>query len=268
MNPLELTQAQYLRGAASLALVVVALVVRAVAHRALHASRLPLEVQQRWVDQIRNTAVLVVAVGLVVIWIDELRDLAFSVAAVAVAVVIATKEVVLCLAGAFVRTSSGAFSVGDRIQVGEVRGDVVELGALTTTLLEVNPAGSRQTGRSVVIPNSVFVAQPVFNESFAGAYGLRSLRVPVGAGSDWQAAERRLLEAARAECGQHVEAARRHVEDVAWRKGVGPDAVEPQVSLELVSQDRTDLVLRFPAPARARGRVEQAILRRYLGEAS
>jgi len=205
-----------------------------------------------------------VVLGLIVIWIDELRELAFCVAAVAVAFVIDTKELVLCLAGAFVRTSSGAFSVGDRIQVGEARGDVVELGALTTTLLEVNPASSRQTGRSVVLPNSVFVAHPVFNETFAGAYGLRSLRVPLGVDSDWRAAERRLLEAARAECGEHVEAARRHVEDVAWRKGLGPDAVEPQVSLELVSEDRTDLVLRFPAPARARGRVEQAILRRYL----
>jgi len=38
--------------------------------------------------------------------------------------------------------------------------------------------------------------------------------------------------------------------------------VEPQVALELVTEDRTDLVLRFPA--RARGRVEPAILRRYL----
>jgi len=76
-----------------------------------------------------------------------------------------------------------------RIQVGEVRGDVVELGALTTTLLEVNHASSRQTGRSMVLRNSVFVAQSVFDETFAGAYGLRSLRVPLAADADWRAAE-------------------------------------------------------------------------------
>jgi hypothetical protein len=41
--------------------------------------------------------------------------------------------------------------------------------------------------------------------------------------------------------------------------------VEPTVSLSLPDHETLELLLRFPAPAASRARVEQAILRRYLG---
>lgn len=246
-------------------LVTAALVLRALAVRALGRSRLPVEVRARWLGQLRVALLLVVALGLGVVWGPALREVALSLAAVAVAVVVATREILACLTGAFVRTASRAFTVGDRIEIMGVRGDVVELGALTTTLLEVAPAGARQTGRAVAIPNSRFLENPVWNESFAGEYGLQLLEVEVKAEADWQDAERRLLEAARAETADYLEPARQRTEDQAWKRGLGPDSVEPMITLSLPDADTLALRLRYPAPAAARARVEQAILRRYLG---
>jgi hypothetical protein len=134
---------------------------------------------------------------------------------------------------------------------------------LTTVLLEVSAGSSKQTGRAVVMPNSLVVDKPVFNESLAGDYGLCTLRVPVKA-SGWQEAERRLLDAAHAECSGFVDAARREIEDEGWKMGLGPDSFEPTTSLEQVKPDQVELVLRSPAPARRQGQVEQAIVRRFL----
>lgn len=253
------------RAWATLLLLLGAFLLRRLTVRALGRSRLALEVRARWLAQLRVALLLVVASGLAVIWGPALRDLALSLAAVAVAVVIATREIVACLTGAFVRTASRAFTVGDRIEVQGVRGDVVELGALTTTLLEVTPGGARQTGRAVAIPNSRFLDNPVWNESFGGDYGLQLLEVPVSAASDWRDAERRLMEAARIECAPYLEPARKRTEDLAWRRGLGPDTVEPTITLALPDTDTIHMRLRYPAPRTSRARVEQAILRRYLG---
>ena len=252
---------------ASLALLAAVLAVRLLAVRALGRSRLAPEVKALWFQQIRAVALVVVLAGLVVIWTRELQELALSLAAIAVALVISLKELILCLHGSFLRTSSRAFAVGDRIQTAGFRGEVVETGALTTTLLEVAGSGSKQTGRAVVIPNSVFVAQPIVNESYAGEYGLFTMTVPSKA-ERWPDSERRLLEAATAVCADHLEEARKHVDAVGWQKGLGPDGIEPSVTVEPSTPEELRLHLRFPAPTRQRGQVEQDILRRFLTAAA
>lgn len=248
---------------ASVALVAAVLSLRLLAVRALGRSSLAPEVKARWFQQLRTASLVLVLVGLLAIWTQELRGLVLSIAAVAVAVVISVKELILCLTGSFLRTTSRAFSVGDRIQVAGFRGDVVETGALTTTLLEVPASGSKQTGRTVVIPNSAFVDKPIVNESVAGAYGLFTLRIPVKA-EGWEESERRLSEAARGVCADHLPAARKHIESVGWQKGLGPDSIAPSVAIEPSKPDEITLQVRFPAPTRLRGRVEQQILRRFL----
>lgn len=250
--------------AASLILLLVALLGLALARRAILGSRLPSDVRRRWLVQSRNAAIAGLLVGLVVTWGTEVRSLALSFVAVAAAAVIAAKEVIVCLAGAFVRTSSRAFDLGDRIEIAGVRGDVIDLGALTTTLLEVGPGQSHRTGRAITLPNSLFVTTPVYNETPSGEFLMTTLVVPLGSEADWRACERALLEAAEAECRPFVEEARAHLGASAAHAGLDPSTVDPRVSVRVVDPARTDLLLRLPAPVRQRHRVEQAVLARYL----
>ena len=248
---------------ASLALLATVLLLRWVAMRALARSQVPPSVKRYWHNHVRATSALLLLGGLMVLWVDELRGLALSAVAVAAAIVISFKELILCLNGSFVRVVGRAYAVGDRIEVANLRGDVIEVGAFTTRLLEISSRGSRGTGRLVVVPNSLLLDKPVFNETFAGEYGLYSLHVTVAPGQR-AAAEQHLLAAARAACEGFEEPARRHIEDDAWKLGLGPDSVRPTLSIDSVGPNEIKLMLRFPAPARRSGRVEQAILRRYL----
>ena len=76
------------------------------------------QIGRRWIVQIRNAAFLLVAMGLVVIWAAELRTAAISLVALGAAFVLATKELIMCVSGALVRTSSRSFTIGDRMEVG------------------------------------------------------------------------------------------------------------------------------------------------------
>ena len=69
--------------------------------------------QRRWIIRIKNTAAIVTLLGLVLIWAPQLHTFAISIAAFAVALVVATKEMILCLTGAIMRATSQPFKVGD-----------------------------------------------------------------------------------------------------------------------------------------------------------
>jgi hypothetical protein len=61
-----------------------------------------------------------------------------------------------------------------------------------------------------------------------------------------------------------VDEARRYIDAVGGQKGLGPDSVEPSVTVEVTKPEDLALHVRFPAPTSLRGQVEQDILRHFL----
>jgi small-conductance mechanosensitive channel len=245
------------------------LVVRAVLVRAAgNAQSLSLDSRRRWIVNIRNSMVVVALIGLVFIWANELRTLALSLVAVAAALAIATKELILCFSGGVWRTFSKVYAIGDRIEVGPVRGDVVDVNLFATTVLELESGEHTQqfTGRSVTFPNSLLLSSPLATEGYTGDYLVYAIHVPLSVRDDWQRAERLLLEIANAECGAHLESAQRHMNKVRRDQGLETPSVEPRVTLELPEPDRINLLLRFPAQRGREGRITQTILHRFLTE--
>lgn len=224
------------------------------------------DLRRRWMLQIRNACFVALMVSLIVIWSAELHTFAISIVAFIVAVVLATKELILCLTGGFLKVSSGSFSIGDRIEINQIRGDVIDQTLLSTKILEIGPGQltHQATGRSIVLPNSVFLTCPVINESFTEDFVLHTIVVPIKTQDDWEAAQQQLLEAANTVCQPFIEEARMHIASLTAREGLDTPSVDPRVTVSLPEPDRINLVVRVPAPARRKGRVEQEILRLFL----
>lgn len=144
------------------------------------------ENRRRWLSIVQNTSFLLGLLGLIYIWSPELSTFALSLTAFAVALVIATKEYLLCVVGALYRATSSAFTVGDWIEVQGLRGEVLTEGILSTRLQELGGKGSRfdYTGRILVLPNSLFLTQTVFNESYRKRYLHHTFKVTVEPGLD------------------------------------------------------------------------------------
>ncbi|MEZ4453769.1 MAG: mechanosensitive ion channel family protein [Nannocystaceae bacterium] len=250
----------------SIVLATLLLLLRRVAHQGLARTGAPVETRRRWLIQLRTGAALIFCCGLVVIWADELRTVALSLVAFAAAIALAVKELLMCISGAILRGVSRGFTLGDRIEVGNFRGDVIDMGVMTTTLLDVGPGAAihQHTGRAIVLPNSIWLSAPVVNVSFTDEFVLHVLAVPCSATEDVEAIEDALLEAAREECASYFDEAKRYLERLGLRRGIDTPSVEPRVWIKLASPAQIELLLRFPAPARLIGRVEQGILRRYL----
>jgi small-conductance mechanosensitive channel len=163
-----------------------------------------------WGHQAINAASLVLTVlVLISIWFDDPARLATALGLVGAGLAFALQRVITAFAGYVVILNSGIFAVGDRINMGGVRGDVLALGFMQTTLMEMGVAPgsdagpsvwvkSRQfTGRIVTISNAKIFDDPVYNYTRDFPYIWEEVRVPIRYDDDRGRAEAILLDAAR-----------------------------------------------------------------------
>ncbi len=162
----DLTGLPLLDLAASLALVLILLLIRLLAGLAIRrrTDAAP-HLQRRWSANVRNLLLILALIGLMLIWAPQLRTFALSLTAVAVAIAIATKELILCFSGSFMRASTRSFAVGDWIEIAGTRGEVVDHNIFVTIVHEFEPGTYNYTGRTAVLPNSIFLGLPMRNDS-------------------------------------------------------------------------------------------------------
>ena len=246
----------------SVILIVGVIALRALVNRYIVKHVSSTEMRRRWMVQTRSAMVLLLTLGLIIIWGEELRTLALSIVAIAVAFVVATKELILCMIGSMVKTISSSFDLGDRIQVKDFRGDVIDQNLLATTIMEVGPGKytHQRTGRTVVIPNSMFVSDPVINESFTHDYVFHVFTVPFRREDEWYEAQQAFLASAQRHCGSYLEEVRRYMNRISIRRGLEVPSVDPRVTIQVPTAGEVHLIVRVPVKSGERGFVEQSIL--------
>lgn len=251
----------------TLILILVVIILRAVASRFIKKKVQSRELQRRWLVQTRNGFILLLLLGLIFIWGEALRTFALSVVAIAVAFVVATKELIVCVTGSIIKTGAGSFNIGDRIQVKDFRGDVIDQNILATTILEVGPGKltHQRTGRMTVIPNSLFVSEPVVNESYTHDFVLHVFTVPFKREEDWRMAQEEFLKSAKKHCKPYLKEARTHMEQLSQEKGLDVPTADPRVTVQVPTAGEIHLIVRVPVKATQRSFIEQTILSDVFG---
>ncbi|RDL44562.1 mechanosensitive ion channel family protein [Marinomonas piezotolerans] len=153
--------------------VLVVILVRRYTKHALRANaKLDMDRKRRRLNAVDNIFNFVMVLGLILIWATEIQDLAISIAAFMVALVIATKEFISCIVGAFYKASTRPYQVGEWVRIGNFEGEVTDSDWLSTTLFEVDFKGGSYayTGRTTVVPNSQLLTHSVQNLNYMRRY--------------------------------------------------------------------------------------------------
>ncbi len=100
---------------------------------------------------------------LIGIWIQRLGDLSVALGILAAGLAFALQEVIGSIAGWITIISGKPFTIGDRIETGGIRGDVVDISVLRTTLMEIGNwlSGDHNTGRIVTVSNAFLFKEPL-----------------------------------------------------------------------------------------------------------
>lgn len=106
-------------------------------------------------------------------------------------IVISLKEVWLNMVGWFMIMGSNGFKVGDRIEIDNIKGDVVNIGFFKFTLLEVStdPKAEQSTNRLIHFPNYNIVIHRFFIVSDTMDFVWDEFKISISLDSDWERAE-------------------------------------------------------------------------------
>jgi small-conductance mechanosensitive channel len=216
---------------------------------------------------IRYGVAVAVFIVLVIVWQPLGSGVAAALGLAAAGVTFAMQEVIGALAGWFNITVGRIFKVGDRIQMGGVRGDVIDITPLRTKLMEIGSSndettwvkGRQHTGRMVAISNKATFTDPVYNFSSFFDFIWEELQVLIPYHEDRDTAASIFNEEAQ-ELSQ-VDEALREMKALRRRFPVPEAELLPRVFASL-ERDGVVLSARFIVPTRTARSVKDELARR------
>jgi len=144
----------------------------------------------------RILVAVVIGLILIVALSTEIGSLATFAGFLTAGIAVALQNVILSVAAYFLLIGRYGIRVGDRVQIGDVTGDVVDIGLVRLYLVELDTSGGdpRPTGRIVVFSNSV-VFQPsssFFKQLPGSNFAWRRISLTLAADVDYELAEQRI----------------------------------------------------------------------------
>lgn len=230
-----------------------------------------------WTRQGVNLLTTVIfIVVLLSIWFDNPTNLATAIGLVTAGLAFALQQVITAIAGYLVILRGETFNVGDRITMGGVRGDVIALGFIYTTIMEMGqppavqsdePAmwvqGRQWTGRIVTVSNSKIFTDPVYNYSRDFPLIWEEMRLPIGFTADRKRAEQILLDTAEKHTKSLREAGQEGTNAMLRRYAMPLEDLGSGVFLR-ITDNWVELALRFVSPSHGSRALKDAMSRDIL----
>lgn len=230
-----------------------------------------------WTRQgIRLSLTVVLVLGLASIWFDDPTRLATALGLVTAGLAFALQRVVTALAGYMVILRGNTFTVGDRITMGGVRGDVIALGLIQTTIMEMgqppavqnaDPAqwvrARQYSGRIVTVTNDKIFSEPVYNYSREFPYIWEEISIPIRYSADRRRAEQILLEVASRHTVNFAQLSEHHLAEMERRYVMKRSDIRPHVYWRL-TDNWLELTVRFVCADSGIREVKDAMARNLL----
>ncbi|MFT5252902.1 MAG: small-conductance mechanosensitive channel, partial [Flavobacteriales bacterium] len=141
---------------------------------------------------------------LTIIFSSKLANLTVASGVAGAGIAFALQEVIASFAGWLPIMFGDFYNTGDRVQLGGIKRDVMDIGVLRTTIMETGQwvDGDLYNGRIVLIANSNVFKEPVFNYSGEFPFLWDEIKIPVQYGSNYELAKSIILEAGIAVAGE------------------------------------------------------------------
>ena len=189
---------------------------------------------------------LFAAITITVIFSDRLGGLTVAFGVAGAGIAFALQEVIASVAGWVAIMFGGFYRIGDRVQLGGIKGDVIDIGVVRTTLMEIGEwvKGDLYSGRIVRIANSFVFKEPVFNYSGDFPFLWDEIVVPIKYGSEYGEARRILDEIAKEELGDFATNAKAKWASMVDKFAIEDARVEPLVTM-IANDNWVEFTLRY-----------------------
>ena len=232
---------------------------------------------QFWAKQ--GVSLIIAAIlilGVMSIWFDSPTRLAGALGLIGAGIAFALQRVITAVAGYFVILRGKTFNVGDRIVMGGVRGDVIDLSFMQTRIMEMGEPPAEQpdepamwvrsrqfTGRIVTVTNDKVFDTPVYNYTRDFPYIWDEIHLPVRYQDDRAKVEKILLEAAANHAVTRQKIGDDEVKRLEGEFGIGVGDIDPQTYWR-ITDNWLEITVRFLAPDHGIRRMKDQMSREIL----
>ena len=206
---------------------------------------------------VRNSIFLVGSVVILLIWLGAGSDLTVAMGILGAGIAFASQEVIGSFAGYVNIVTGNLFRIGDRVRIGHVTGDVLDVSILRTTVMEIGEwvQADQYTGRLVTVANRFVFSDPVFNYTQHWPYLWDEITIPITYNSDWRRAGELMVEHGR-EYTAHLQAqAQAQLRSLGNTYPIREATVEPTLYL-VMTDNWIEMTLRYVVEAQARRQVK------------
>ncbi|MEZ4756637.1 MAG: mechanosensitive ion channel family protein [Flavobacteriales bacterium] len=219
----------------------------------------------RWRKLVDVLGTLFLVILFITIYSHQLGGLSVTFGLAAAGIAFALQEVIASVAGWLAVMFGGFYRTGDRVQLGGTKGDVIDIGVLRTTIMEVGQwvDSDLYSGRIVLVANSFVFKEPVFNYSSDFPFLWDEIKVPVTFESDHEKARALFLSALEQVAGPLSESSQKR-----WRAMVDKYLIEnartdPWVAMTF-NDNWVEYTLRYVVDYKGRRSTKDALFSRIL----
>jgi small-conductance mechanosensitive channel len=214
---------------------------------------------------VRNALFFAASVIVLLVWLGVGSNLTVAMGILGAGIAFASQEVIGSFAGYLNIVSGSIYRIGDRVRIGNVVGDVMDISILRTTVMEIGEwvQADQYTGRIVTVANRAVFSDPLYNYTQHWGYLWDEITVPVTYTSDWRHAAEVMLEHAQQYTEElHIDAAAR-LSKMIERYPLQSTQVEPTVYLTM-TDNWIEITLRYIVDARERRKIKGQLHRELL----
>lgn len=188
----------------------------------------------------------VIIVFLISLFSENLKQVSVFLGIVGAGIAFALQEVIASIAGWIAIAFGQFYRPGDRVQLGGIMGDVIDISILRSTLMECGGwvHGDQYNGRIVRIANSFVFKEPVFNYSADFSFVWDEIVFPIKHGSDRAWVKEMLLRVLREITATDIRAAETSWKRMTEKYMIEHAKVEPSVTL-VATDNWLEFTLRY-----------------------
>lgn len=176
--------------------------------RRLLKKRLPDEGSIKYKSQkgIEVIGYILVVLVTITYFTGSIKDFGLAIGLLTAGITITLQELILSIAGSFYIFFVKVYKPGDRIEINGIKGDVIDIDSIYTTMMEIGEwiSSDNYSGRIVKISNAFVFKGPVYNYSSDFPFLWDEFNLPIRHGSDIELAKSIIVEVAQEHLSEYV----------------------------------------------------------------
>ncbi len=210
---------------------------------------------------------LITLLLITIVYSDKLGGLTVAFGVAGAGVAFALQEIIVSFAGWLAIMFGGFYKTGDRVQLGGIKGDVMDIGVLRTTIMEIGQwvDGDLYNGRIVLVANSFVFKEPVYNYSGEFPFLWDEIKIPIQYGSNYAKAKEIILSIAKKVVTDLPEKTKKQWEHLQQKYRLENAQTEPMVSI-VANDNWVEYTLRYIVDYRKRRITKTELFDRILAE--